>query len=79
MKLFIEISGWIGMICILVGYFLISNQKVSAQSKSYQVINLVGAIGLIINAIGYGSWPFVGLNIFWAIIALKSLINIFKK
>lgn len=78
MNLFIEISGWIGMICILLAYFLVSKEKVSSQSKLYQWINLIGATGLLINAVGYNIWPFVGLNFFWAAIALKTLFKIYR-
>jgi len=77
--LFTEILGWVGMICALLAYFLISNKKVLPESKLYQIINFIAAISLMINAIKHKAWAFVGLNIIWAIIALKVLLEIYKK
>lgn len=45
-----EIIGWIGAGLIVLDYFLLSTKKVSSSSKIYHTLNLLGAIGIGINA-----------------------------
>lgn len=75
MELFIQIVGWIGTILIVLAYFLVSNQYVNSKSKTYQLVNLFGAIGVGINVFYQEAWPALALQITWAIIALASLIR----
>lgn len=70
----IDISGWIGMVLILVAYYLVSGKKVTEEAKSYQLLNLFGAIGIVVNTYFYRAWPAMTLNIVWALIALKTLL-----
>lgn len=71
-----DIAGWIGMALILLGYFLNSAGRVKSNSRAYQFINFFGACGILWNAIALKSWPVACLNVFWAVIALGSLIKI---
>lgn len=75
MAIFIEISGWIGMACILLAYFLVSNKKIRSASHVYQGLNAIGAINLLANAIFHYAWPLAALNVAWLIIALVALIR----
>lgn len=70
-----EIIGWIGTVSILFAYFLNSIQKISSESKSYQLLNLLGAVFVIANVLYHRAYPSVALNIVWAIIALSALIK----
>ncbi len=49
MAIFIQGTGWIGTILIVLAYFLVSRQYVTGKSKIYQLMNLFGAIGVGIN------------------------------
>ncbi|OGQ38635.1 MAG: hypothetical protein A2W61_03795 [Deltaproteobacteria bacterium RIFCSPLOWO2_01_44_7] len=72
----IEIVGWIGSVLVLLAYILVSNKKMSATSYWYQGFNCVGSVGLIINTFYNQAWPSCVLNIIWAMIAIKALIDI---
>ncbi len=48
--MFIEIIGWIGAGGVLLAYLLVSTRKIAPTSKEYQLINLFGALGIIINS-----------------------------
>ena len=76
-----EIVGYIGIILLLLAYYLVSTKKLDYNSFLYQALNLLGAAGLVINTVVTKSWPSVILNAIWAIIAFVSLFNIslFKK
>ncbi len=81
MQLLIDIFGWIGMVMVLVGFYLVSNGKIEAQSNLFQILNAIAAIFIGINAYYFGAMPSVGLNSIWFLIALVTLvrINILKK
>lgn len=79
MNILFQIVGWVGTFLILLAYLLISLKKMSADSKLYQLMNLLGAIGVGINVFHQQAWPALGLQISWGIIALIALIRMFLK
>ena len=79
MEIFIQASGWIGMLLIVGAYFLISRKTITSQSSIYQLMNLFGAIALGINVFYLESWPALALNVVWATIAIFTLIKARQK
>jgi len=47
--------------------------KIEARSNVYQWMNLVGAMGFIINCAWNAAWPSVALNVVWVGIAIYAL------
>ncbi len=72
-KSFVDFSGWAAAALILGAYALLSFGKIQARSPLYQWMNIVGALGFIINCSANGAWPSVALNIVWMAIALYAL------
>lgn len=77
-ELITSISGWIGTILILAAYFLVSSRKIKPTSPVYQLLNLFGALGVLLNTFANKAWPAVSLQIAWSLIALVSLVLILK-
>ena len=50
MKLAVEVIGWAAAALILGAYALISAGKVRAESLTYQLMNILGAAGFIVNS-----------------------------
>lgn len=75
-KKFASILGWIGMVFILGAYFLVSYGFVKGEGFLYQIINLIGAVGLFYNAYFSESKPLMALQLSWAIIAIIAMIKI---
>jgi hypothetical protein len=73
LKAFVEASGWIAFLLILGAYGLLSFGKIQPRSALYQWMNLIGALGFVINCASNGAWPSVALNVAWGGIALYSL------
>jgi hypothetical protein len=69
----VDISGWVGALLILGAYSLLSNGKIQARSALYQWMNVVGAMGLIVNSGWNTAWPSVALNVVWLGIAAYAL------
>jgi hypothetical protein len=71
-----SLAGWIGMVLLVISYFLLSNKKLKFNSLAYHLMNLFGAIGIAVSAFVTKSWPSVILNIIWFIIAGFSIYKI---
>jgi hypothetical protein len=69
----IEVAGWSAALLILAGYGLLSTGRLTAGSRHYQLLNLLGAIGFVINSGARGALPSAVLNVIWAGIAIYAL------
>lgn len=69
-----NIIGWIGATVYVVAYLLMSMRVISAHSKRFHALNLLGAIGVSIAAIYNNDTPSIVLNVVWGIIALSSIV-----
>jgi hypothetical protein len=72
-ELLVEIAGWIGAGLILLAYALVSSGRIEARSVSFQLLNLLGAAGFVVNSGFHGAWPSAILNVIWIGIAAVSL------
>ena len=73
LKTFVDVSGWAAALLILGSYSLLSFGKIQARSPLYQWMNILGAVGFIINCTANGAWPSVALNVVWVGIAIYAL------
>jgi hypothetical protein len=73
LKTFVAWSGWLAALLILGAYSLLSFGKIQARSKIYQWMNIVGAVGFIINCAWNSAWPSVALNVVWVAIGVYAL------
>jgi len=77
-KILIDIIGWAGSVSVLIAYGLLSTHKLTAKSKLYQWLNIIGSLCLIVNTIFYSAYPSTFVNIVWLFIAIFALINVFR-
>jgi len=78
LKTFIDVSGWLAALLILSAYGLLSFGKIQARSPVYQLMNIVGAVGFIINCAWNNAWPSVALNVVWLGIGCYALRRNFR-
>jgi len=74
--LVIEIVGWLGVGLIIVAYALLSFSILESRNGVYQIMNLLGSVGIIINSFAKKDYQPAALNIVWALIAIFALINL---
>lgn len=72
-RLFAEIAGWYGILAILLAYILVSFKITTPDGYAYQLLNLTGALGVIIISVVKRLQQTVVLNAIWLIIALVAL------
>ena len=64
----VEIAGWGGAVLILLAYLLLSAGRLTGQSLTYQLMNVVGAAGFVVNGWWHGALPSAVLNVLWLMI-----------
>lgn len=77
--MFSEIVGWIGAFLVIAAYFLVSTKKLSPTSTTYQLMNLLGALGVGVNVLVQKAYPSLAIQIVWGLIALFALYKILSK
>ena len=73
LRTFIELCGWTAALLILGSYALLSFGKIQSRSSLYQWMNILGALGFVINCSWNDAWPSVALNVVWMGIAFYAL------
>ena len=72
--------GFFGMIFIVVAYLLLQTNKYTISSMPYQLLNLLGAILLLISLFVHFNLGSFIIEVFWIIITVYGIIiNIKKK
>jgi len=75
----VEAVGWAGAALILLAYLLLSAGKLAGQSLAYQVMNVLGAAGFIVNGWWHRALPSAVLNILWLGIGVFASWRILKR
>jgi predicted membrane protein len=74
-----DIIGMFGTFAIVLAYFLIQLDKMDPKGVQYNVLNLVGAILLLISlCINFNLASFV-IELFWIAASLVGLVRYYKK
>jgi hypothetical protein len=71
-----DIIASIGVIVLLIAFFLNLNKKLAADSKAYILMNLIGAGICCYASYMVRFYPFVVLEGIWAFVALISLFKV---
>ncbi len=75
----LELIGWLGAGCLLVGFALNLFQKIHADSNAYLLLNLIGSLLLLYNAYMNGAFPFVAVNFVWVVFSAFKLVQMSVK
>lgn len=76
-SIFIQITGWMGMITLIIAYTLNSFGFVSSQGILYPLLNLGAAVLLGIRVYADRNYANTILEVFWGGVAIVSLLNLF--
>src|SRR5262249_10416809 len=69
----VDVIGWLGAVLLLLAYALVSGKRLDGASVRYQLLNVAGAVLLIVHSAWYGAYPSAALNVVWAIVGLVAL------
>ncbi len=77
MHSFIEVLGWYGTVSIILAYALLSFFSLTSTNFIYQLLNLTGALGIVVHSFYRKDFQPGVLNLIWTVIALIAIIKIF--
>lgn len=69
----VNVVGWIGMALLISAYALITAGRLHGPGLTFQLMNLVGGAGLMVNSAYYSAWPSAALNLVWVVIGAVGL------
>jgi hypothetical protein len=73
-----KLSDWIGTVgvtILLIAFALNISKKISPESKSYLLMNIIGAALAGISSYMIEFWPFVVLESVWVLATLAALLK----
>jgi hypothetical protein len=73
MRLAVEVIGWAAAALILGAYALLSTGRLRAESLTYQLMNILGAAGFVVNSGWNGALPSAAMNVIWIGIGVYAL------
>lgn len=68
--------GWTGAVAYILAYLLLSLQVISARKYLFHLLNAVGGVCLIINALKLSDYPNILVNVAWVIIAGIAMVKL---
>ena len=76
--MFFDIIGWVGMILMLLAYFLLS-LNIIKNGMLYQLINLFAALFMAMGLFPKNAWFSFVLQVFWGIVSIIAIFRIINK
>lgn len=73
-----DLSGWIGGISVAVGYVLVTLHLLDPAGRTYQTLNIVGAVMLTVTALYRVAYPNMIINLVWIVFGLYALLRTFQ-
>ena len=70
-----EVFGWYGVIAILTAYAGANLGWMEIHSLPYQLLNITGGLGILIDAYQQKNYQPVVLNLIWIIIAIVAIMR----
>jgi hypothetical protein len=77
-KKLIELFGWYGTCAIVLAYVMVSFSIISSVSLQYQLLNLTGALGIVVVSFYKKTYQPGVLNVIWFVVALIAIISILR-
>lgn len=71
-----EVIGWVGVLCVLCAYILLSFEVFIASDLIYQALNIVGGFGIMHSSFVKKNYQPVALNAIWTLVAVIAVLKI---
>jgi hypothetical protein len=70
----IQVIGWTGALLYIASYALLSTKKLKPGQITYQLLNVLGGVCLVINSLHQSDYPSVFTNAVWALIGVLAIL-----
>ena len=79
MLTFIDLLGWFGAAALLSAYWMVSTRRTEGAAMSYQALNLIGSVLVLMNSLYYGAYPSVAVNGVWIVIGVYAMSTVSRR
>lgn len=79
MDILFDSIGIVGVATILYAYFMVQTERLSSQQLAFPILNLIGAILLLISLMRSWNTPSVIIEIAWISISIYGIYRILKE
>jgi hypothetical protein len=69
----VVIISWLGVVFYIMAYLLLSTGRLKPGSPLFHLLNILGAIGLIIDSAYHKDSPNLAVNVVWLLIGLFAI------
>ena len=73
--MFLDCIGWIGLGCCAIAYLLLNIGYMRFDRWPFQLLNLLGGVGLAIKAYQLHDLPNMLANVLWGLIAVVGIVK----
>ncbi|PWK78795.1 hypothetical protein LX99_01247 [Mucilaginibacter oryzae] len=70
---FFIVTGWAGVVFCTLGYLLLSLKILKAESRLFQLLNILGGLCLAATALNSNDFPNAAANFLWMFIGIYAL------
>ncbi|MDO1530478.1 hypothetical protein QMK61_16700 [Fulvimonas sp. R45] len=73
-------AGYIGVLLVLLAYFLLQAHKLHGNRLAYQLMNILGAIGVMLSLLfGSFNWSAFLMQVAWLLIGIYGVARSMQK
>ena len=72
----IEMLGWYGMAAVFGAYAMTTLGYIAPGGMAANLLNLTGAVGIVVVTVKHKAWPSAVLNMLWTIIGLVGIARL---
>lgn len=73
MEILLDAAGWCGGVAVVIAYVLVSTKRISAETRTFQLLNVIGAVFLTGTALQRGALPNTVINLVWIVFGVYAL------
>lgn len=74
-----DFIGIVGVILVLIAYYLLNTHKITAHNIYYQIFNLLGSFLILVSLFYAWNLSAVLIEVAWMIISLIGIVRIIKE
>ncbi len=67
--------GFTGGILVLASFAAVALGRLRPSDPTYHLMNLAGALALVVSGVAAAAWPSVAVNVVWALISAAGMTS----
>lgn len=75
-----DLTGYVGVVLVVLAFFLLQANKLHGNGLTYQLMNVLGALGVMLSLVfGAHNWPAFFLEVAWMAIGIYGIARNVQK